>query len=242
MKFEFNKSAWTSIEEGEKNCYLMANGLGGYNSMNLVGGLTRGDQALFMAAKKAPNVRWNMITGVLETLKVDGTEYVLTSQRMQGKPDFEGFRYLESFCFDNYPDFELYLARYSNQWGFLLFFSAMWRLFGLFGMESIFMPMVIVQAALYVPGVLSALSAARRARGVRAELLLLALLAGCLPLYLAAGVLYTDTFSLPFVLIALDLALRVMQEKDAKRRLCWAAACGLGRCWGKSTWAPRCIR
>ncbi len=103
MKFEFNKSAWMSLEEGEKNCYLIANGLGGYNSMNLVGGLTRGDQAFFMAAKKAPNVRWNMITGLLETLVVDGTSYVLTSQRMQGKEDLEGFRYLESFTFDNYP-------------------------------------------------------------------------------------------------------------------------------------------
>lgn len=104
MKFEFKKDAWTSMEEGEKNCYLMANGLGGYNSMNLVGGLTRGDQALFMAAKKAPNVRWNMVTGVLETLQIDGKDYVLTSQRMQGKPDLEGFQYLESFTFDNYPE------------------------------------------------------------------------------------------------------------------------------------------
>ncbi len=103
MKFEFNKTSWTTLEEGEKTCYLMANGLGGYNSMNLVGGLTRGDQAFFMAAKKAPNVRWNMITGLLETLVVDGTSYVLTSQRMQGKEDLEGFRYLESFTFDNYP-------------------------------------------------------------------------------------------------------------------------------------------
>ena len=103
MKFEFNKTSWATLEEGEKNCYLIANGLGGYNSMNLVGGLTRGDQAFFMSAKKAPNVRWNMITGLLETLVVDGTSYVLTSQRMQGKEDIEGFRYLESFTFDNYP-------------------------------------------------------------------------------------------------------------------------------------------
>lgn len=103
MIFNFNKTAWSSLEEGEKNCYLMANGLGGYNSMNLVGGLTRGDQAFFMAAKKAPNVRWNMVTGVLETLMVDGKEYVLTSQRMQEKNDLEGFRYLESFTFDNLP-------------------------------------------------------------------------------------------------------------------------------------------
>ncbi len=103
MKFEFSKTSWTTLEEGEKNCYLIANGLGGYNSMNLVGGLTRGDQVFFMAAKKAPNVRWNMVTGLLETLTADGKEYVLTSQRMQGKKDLEGFRYLESFIFDNYP-------------------------------------------------------------------------------------------------------------------------------------------
>ena len=130
-------------------------------------------------------------------------------------------------CFDRYPDFELYLARYSNQWGFLLFFAAMWKLFGLLGFESIFMPMVVVQAALYIPGILCALSMARRTRGVRAELVLLMLLATCLPMYLAAGVLYTDTFSMPFVMMTLYLALRVMQEEDARRRLCWAAACAL---------------
>ncbi len=104
MKFLFDKTAWPSLEEGEKNCYLITNGLGGYNSMNLVGGLTRGDQAFFMAAKKAPNVRWNMITGLFETLKVDGTGYVLTSQKMIGKPDLTGFQYLKSFVFDNYPE------------------------------------------------------------------------------------------------------------------------------------------
>ncbi len=106
MRYEFDKTSWPTIFEGEKNCYLITNGLGGYNSMNLVGGLTRGDQALFMAAKKAPNVRWNMITGLLETLSVDGTDYVLSSQRMAEGSDLEGFRYLKSFVFDNYPEWE----------------------------------------------------------------------------------------------------------------------------------------
>lgn len=110
MIFNFDKTSWVSLEEGEKECYLMANGLGGYNSMNLVGGLTRGDQAFFMAAKKAPNVRWNMVTGLLEILTVDGKEYVLTSQRMQGKADLEGFRYLESFTFDNFPQWVFKVA------------------------------------------------------------------------------------------------------------------------------------
>lgn len=103
MKYHFAKEAWKTIEEGEKNCYLIANGLGGYQSMNLLGGVTRGDQAFFMSAKRAPNVRRHMITGLLETLVVDGTAYVLTSQRMEGKPDLEGFLYLEDVTYDGYP-------------------------------------------------------------------------------------------------------------------------------------------
>lgn len=141
---------------------------------------------------------------------------------------FNGSQLLASDgCFDRYPDFELYLARYSNQWGFLLFFAAMWKLFGLFGVENIFFPMVIVQAALYIPAVRCALAIARKKRGVRAELMLLILLALCLPMYLAAGVMYTDTFSLPFVMFTLYLAFRVMEEKDVRRQLLLAAACGL---------------
>ena len=103
MKFLFDKKAWSTIEEGEKNCYLLANGLGGYHSLTLTGGVARGDQALFMSAKRAPNVRWHLVTNVLETLTVDGREYTLTSLRMHGQDDYEGQQYLESFEYDNYP-------------------------------------------------------------------------------------------------------------------------------------------
>ena len=103
MEFKFEKTAFVTIEEGEKNCYLMANGLGGYHSQTLIGSVARGDQAFFMSAKRAPNIREHMVTGLLETLSVDGKEYVLTSQRMAKGEDLNGFRYLESFCFDGYP-------------------------------------------------------------------------------------------------------------------------------------------
>ena len=151
-------------------------------------------------------------------------------------PVYQAEAYLGS-CIDSIlsqtvSDFELYLARFSNQWGFVLFFCAMWKLFFLLGFESIFMPMVIVQAALYIPGVLCALSVARKTRGVRAELMLLMMLASCLPMYLAAGVLYTDTFSLPFVMITLYFALRVKEEKSVKRRILFAVACGLAAALG----------
>lgn len=103
MQFTFNKEAWTTIEEGEKNCYLLTNGLGGFHSLSVIGAAARGDQAFLMAAKKAPNVRWHMVTNLLENLYIDGKEYVLTSQRMKDKEDLGGYQYLESFTYENLP-------------------------------------------------------------------------------------------------------------------------------------------
>ena len=103
MQFHFGKEAWTTIEEGEKNCYLLTNGLGGFHSLSIIGAAARGDQAFLMSAKKAPNVRWHMVTNLLETLYIDGKEYVLTSQRMKDGKNLEGYRYLESFTYENLP-------------------------------------------------------------------------------------------------------------------------------------------
>lgn len=103
MQFTFREEAWKTIEEGEKNCYLLTNGLGGYHSLSVIGAVTRGDQAFFMTAKKAPNVRRHMITNLLETLLIDGKEYVLTSQRMLGQEDLKGYRYLKQFVYENFP-------------------------------------------------------------------------------------------------------------------------------------------
>ena len=59
--------------------------------------------------------------------------------------------------FHTYPDFGLYLARFSNQWGFLMMLTGFWKLLAMIGIESYFMPLVIVQALLYTMGVLCAL-------------------------------------------------------------------------------------
>lgn len=100
MRFEYHKENWQTLEEGEKDCFLLTNGLGGYCSLAVTGAAARGDHALLMAAKKAPNVRWHMLTNVLEKLTVDGQEYLLASQRMKSGKNYEGFRYLETFVYD----------------------------------------------------------------------------------------------------------------------------------------------
>ena len=103
MRFERNSQNWNTIEQGEKDCFLLTNGLGGYSSLSVIGSLARGDQALLMSAKKAPNVRRHLISNLLETFSMDGTDYVLTSQRMINQPGLEGFHYLDSFSYDKIP-------------------------------------------------------------------------------------------------------------------------------------------
>lgn len=104
MRFEFDKKNWTTIVEGEKDCYLLTNGLGGYSGLSLIGAAARGDQALLMSAKKAPNVRMHLVTNIFEKLVIDGQEHILTSQRMKSGADYEGFHYLERFVYDDFDN------------------------------------------------------------------------------------------------------------------------------------------
>ncbi len=104
MRFEFDKKDWSALEEGEKNCFLLTNGLGGYSSLSIIGAAARGDHALLMSAKRAPNVRMHLVTNIFEKLIIDGKEHVLTSQRMKSGKDYTGFVYLESFVYDDFDD------------------------------------------------------------------------------------------------------------------------------------------
>ena len=104
MKFEYDKKSWETIEDGEKNCYLLTNGLGGYSSLTIIGAAARGDQALLMSAKRAPNVRMHLVTNMLEKLIVDEKEHILTSQRMKSGEDYKGYQYLEKFVYDDFDE------------------------------------------------------------------------------------------------------------------------------------------
>lgn len=129
--------------------------------------------------------------------------------------------------FDRYPDFYLYLSRYSNQWGFMLMLTGFYKLLFALGVTQTFFPLVLTQAVLYVFGVRATLRIARRLSGARGELMTLVMLACCLPLYVAAAVLYTDTFSLPFIMLTLDFALRAKDAESRGAQLALSAACGV---------------
>ena len=129
--------------------------------------------------------------------------------------------------FDKRPAIETYLLHFSNQWGFLLMLAGFYKLLFALGVTQTFFPLALAQAVLYIFGTRATLRIAKRLSSAKGELMTLLMLACCLPMYLAAAVLYTDTFSLPFIAMALDLALRVKAAANPRARFALSARCSL---------------
>lgn len=105
MKFIYGKQNWNTRERGEENCYLLTNGLGGFSAGTMSGANTRGDHALLMACVEPPNHRYNMVHRLEEELERDGRSVHLSGQEYLGHGrSEEGFRFLSSFSFEDYPE------------------------------------------------------------------------------------------------------------------------------------------
>ena len=72
MKFQYGRQDWKTFERGEENCYLMANGLGGFSSLSMIASCSRNDQAVLMACTHSPNHRYNMVHRLEEVLDLGG--------------------------------------------------------------------------------------------------------------------------------------------------------------------------
>lgn len=101
MNFSFDNYHFTDIDSAENGCYLITNGLGGYSCLDLAAGTSRNDHAIFMAAVKAPNMRYNIITNILIDIVIDGTSHTLNTQRIPDGSYIEGFNYIENVTFEN---------------------------------------------------------------------------------------------------------------------------------------------
>ena len=103
MKWIYGKQDFKTLERGEENCYLMTNGLGGFSSMNMMGGVSRNDHAFFMACTNPPNHRYNLIHRIREEVELEEEKIVISSQEFQGKEAEKGYEYLSSFVYENTP-------------------------------------------------------------------------------------------------------------------------------------------
>ena len=101
MRFLLDNSYFKSIDSAEGGCFLITNGLGGYSCLDTACGTSRNDHSVFMAAVKAPNVRYNMITNLLIELGIDGRSFCLTTQRMADDTYSPNYTYIRSAGFEN---------------------------------------------------------------------------------------------------------------------------------------------
>lgn len=92
------------MERAQENLFLLTNGLGGYASATAAFSLTRCDQGMLVAARIAPNDRMTLVGRLSEKLTILGREHVLSTQQFaDGSQSEEGYRFLSSFVYENWP-------------------------------------------------------------------------------------------------------------------------------------------
>ncbi len=106
MRFIYDKRDMPALDRAEDNCWLLANGLGGYASTSAAFSVSRCDQGVLVAAE-TPNRRSGLVHRLSETLTTAGGTVFLSSQRFAGDaPPEDGWRRLVSFVFDGLPAWE----------------------------------------------------------------------------------------------------------------------------------------
>lgn len=101
MKWIYGKQDWKTFERGLENCYLTANGLGGFSSLTMTGAVSRNDHAVLMASVKAPNCRYNILHRIKEQVQIKEKDYVISSQEFSDKTKENGWRYLSAFVYED---------------------------------------------------------------------------------------------------------------------------------------------
>src|SRR5205809_6153329 len=95
---EFGREICGSLEITEQREWLVTNGIGGYASGTVGGNLTRRYHGLLVAALKPPVGRTQMVAKLEETVRFDGKDYLLATNRWaSGAVEAKGYLHIESF-------------------------------------------------------------------------------------------------------------------------------------------------
>ena len=88
---------FASAGRAQENCFLLANGLGGYCALSAAWSATRGDHALLMACTTPPAERLDLVHRLGETLTVGEQSVFLSTQDRTGAEGEDGWRHLALF-------------------------------------------------------------------------------------------------------------------------------------------------
>ena len=95
---QFGREICGDLPAAERREWLVTNGVGGFASGTISGGMTRRYHGLLVAALQPPLGRTQLVAALDETARYTGANYALATQRWaSGAVDPLGFLYLESF-------------------------------------------------------------------------------------------------------------------------------------------------
>jgi predicted glycogen debranching enzyme len=95
---QFGREVCGNLEAAEAREWLVTNGIGGFASGTVAGGMTRRYHGLLIAALKPPLGRTHLVAGLDETARYGGEEYALATHKWSsGVVDPKGFLNIESF-------------------------------------------------------------------------------------------------------------------------------------------------
>src|SRR5882724_7665680 len=97
-KLQFGREICGSLDIAEQREWLVTNGIGGFASGTVSGNLTRRYHGLLVAALKPPVGRTQMVAKLEETVRFDGKDYLLATNRWaSGAVEPKGYLHIESF-------------------------------------------------------------------------------------------------------------------------------------------------
>ena len=104
MRFIYSRQDMPDLARAQENCYLAANGLGGYSSLSAAFSMTRADQGFLVRARTAPNDRVTLVARLQETLRCgDRTTFLSTQDFADDAAPEEGYLHLSGLCVEDVP-------------------------------------------------------------------------------------------------------------------------------------------
>jgi predicted glycogen debranching enzyme len=95
---EFGREIYSNLGAAESREWLVTNGIGGYASGTVAGGMTRRYHGLLIAALQPPLGRTQLVAWIDEIVHCAGAEFALATHRwVNGAVEPNGFQYIEGF-------------------------------------------------------------------------------------------------------------------------------------------------
>src|SRR5712672_1588244 len=95
---QFGAELFSDLEAAESREWLVTNGIGGYASGTLAGGMSRRYHGLLVAALRPPVGRTQLVAWIDEIVRYNGAEFALATHRWaSGAIEPQGFQHIEGF-------------------------------------------------------------------------------------------------------------------------------------------------